>query len=113
MMTKIAENRMARRAALRLMKQGVYVPLPKLTRAVRKALKAQGNLTDIPPEIADVAEVAAKEDNDLRVTALECALSIHESMIAAQPEYLRAVDVHQWPDIIRSLYLRILNDLRA
>ena len=112
MISQIKANRTARTAALRLMKQGVYVPLPKLTRAVTQAVKTQGN-TEMPPEVAEAAEVATKEDNDLRVVALETALSIHESMIAAQPEYFRAVDVHLWPDRIRNLYLRILNDLRA
>ena len=113
MISQITTNRTARTAALRLLQQGVIVPLPKLTRVVAKHLRAKKDTPDIPPEIAEVAEVAAKEDNDLRVVALESALAIHESMVAAQPEYLRAVDSHQWPDRIRNLYLRILNDLRG
>ena len=57
-------------------------------------------------------ETAVKETNDIKVTAFEAALALHQSMIDATPEYLRGVDVHKWPQMIRGIYYQILKDLQ-
>jgi hypothetical protein len=106
MMTRLAANRVARQAALRLGQNGNSVPLSQLKRIVQKLMKNQAQPKQMPPE------AALEESNDIKIVAFEMALAIHNSMIAAQPEYLRAVDVHKWPQMIRGIYYQILKDLR-
>ena len=104
MITRLAANRIARQAALRLGQNGRSVPLSQLKRIVQKLIKDQAE--QMPPE------AALEESNDIKIVAFEMALAIHNSMIAAQPECLRNMEVHLWPQMIRTIYYQVLEDLR-
>lgn len=104
MMTKIAENRMTRRAALELGKQGVYISLPKLKRLLEKALSSKGNVSVMPPEVVE-------QQTDFRTVALETALAIHQMAIEARPEGMRWHDAHEWTGHIRRIYRDVLKEL--
>lgn len=107
MMTRIAENRMVRKAALSLGKQGVWIPLPKLKRLLQKALSAAGNTPAMPPE------VAVEQQTDFRTVALETALALHQMMIDVKPENMRWVDQHLWTNDIRRIYRDVLKELEG
>ena len=105
-MTRIAENRMVRTAALSLTQKGVYIPLPKLKRLLEKALSASGNTSAMPPEVVE-------QQTDFRTVALETALAIHQMAVEARPSAMRWHDSHQWTGQIRRIYRDVLKELEG
>lgn len=107
MMTRIAKNRMMRKAALELTQKGVYIPLPKLRRLLQKALSASRNAPAMPPEMA------VEQQTDFRTIALETALAIHQMAVESKPESMRWLDSHQWTGQIRRIYRDVLKELEG
>ncbi|NQU42753.1 hypothetical protein HQ520_05675 [bacterium] len=106
MMERIAENRMARSAALELGKKGVYIPLAKLKRLLQKALSGAGNASAMPPEVA-----AVEQQTDFRTIAWETALQLFQMKLESLPSGMKSLDSHKWTDDVRRIYRDVLKEL--
>ena len=107
MMTKMATRRLVRKTALKLLTNGVSVPLPDLQRIIERTLRKEMTRSAIPPEVALDTRLTTRN------LALETAMQLYQAMEDAKTDAERAMTGWKGPDILEQLFKRMLNLLQA